>query len=932
MNSLMPLENQLLVTKFYVPVRSGSLISRPRLTNLLNESLKYPLTLVSAAAGFGKTTLLASWSQSLSTRNLRVAWVSLDEEDNEPRLFWAYVLTALNRQEPGRFASFLTLLQSPQSPPFNTLLAELINLLVEGRETFLLILDDYHLITEQQVHTTLSYLIEHLPPQLRIIMATRADPAVPLAQLRARKQVLEVRTNQLRCTPEETKALLHEVMSLSLPEETIQEVTTLTEGWLVGLQLLSLSLPDWVNPEKLLKEISGDQRYILDYLTEEVLRRQPQKIQTFLLCTSILNERLTASLCDAVMEQTGSQQILHHIEQANLFVVSLDSKRQWYRYHDLFAQALRYQLEQRHADLVPILHHRASLWYAQHHQTTPAILHAFSAHQWQWAATLIEREHLPLISFAWGAGKQALILLRRWLEQLPADVLQSRPHLCLASAHMLWTVTPLPILLTWLNAAEVMFTTQTNTDASHQMLPAQMQQKQQNMLGEVIALRALLQSYAGDGQAVLSLCQQALSLLSEENFLVRVQVAFAQLFAYFHSSANNAAAAVESGLQSCSLSRAAGQTALSLNAMGLTASHMIGTGQLHKVQQLTHQAMLLGQQSGGIVLPEVGFASSVQADILREWNDLDAALSLAKEAILLCEQTTVLPSITYLLEGYAVLVRILLSRRDLEAAQLALQEFEHIGSSVNHHVYLEVRSHFTTVDQVRLWIACGELERAKHWVENLDLRERQGTPFAHEREDVAHIRVLLATNQSNLALPRLEAVLQRATVGQRWGHVIEIRLLQALAHQMCDEEMLALDSLLEAVRLAEPDGYIRSFIDEGSAMESLLYQLRRRNRKHGPTPYLDTLLAAFQQETKTPAQIGGPAKAYQLPEPLSERELEVLQLLVSGASNQEIAQELVIAVDTVKRHVSHIFSKLGVHNRMQAVLQARELGLLGEET
>src|SRR5260370_14638322 len=333
MNTLTHIQNQLLTTKFYVPVASGPLISRPRLTSLLDESLKRPFTLVSAPAGFGKTILLSTWVRSLETRQLLVAWVSLDEEDNEPRLFWTYVLTALAKQQPECFASLLMQLQSPEAPPLKYILAGFINLL-EGEDHFLLILDDYQVITKQEVHTTLAYLIEHIPPQLHVILATRADPPLPLPLLRARQQALEVRTDQLRCTAEEVKAFFREVMGLSLPDEIVQEVTMRTEGWLVGLQLLGLSLPYRVNPIRLLEEISGDQRYILDYLTEDVLGRQPQEVQTFLLCTSILEEGLTASLCDAVIEQTGSQEMLHHIEQANLFVVCLDSKRQWYRYHD----------------------------------------------------------------------------------------------------------------------------------------------------------------------------------------------------------------------------------------------------------------------------------------------------------------------------------------------------------------------------------------------------------------------------------------------------------------------------------------------------------------------------------------------------------------------------------------------------------------------
>jgi LuxR family maltose regulon positive regulatory protein len=335
------LENQLLVTKFYVPVTSGTLISRPHLMALLHQSLKRPLTLISAPAGFGKTTFLAAWTKSLPARNPQVAWVSLNEEDNEPRLFWTYILTALKMLQPERFTPLLMHLQSPQSSPLKHIVRALINTLVEGTEQIVLILDDYHRITEQQVHTTLSYLVEHLPIQLRIILSTRTDPPLPLSQLQARQQLLEVHTHQLRCTAEETRAFFKQVTDIQLSDEMIEQITARTEGWLVGMQLLGISLPDRIDPPTLLQQISGDQRYILDYLTEEVLRRQPQDVQTFLLCTSILKQ-LTAPLCDAVIERADSQQMLQRLEQANLFVVSLDNKRVWYRYHTLFAQALRY--------------------------------------------------------------------------------------------------------------------------------------------------------------------------------------------------------------------------------------------------------------------------------------------------------------------------------------------------------------------------------------------------------------------------------------------------------------------------------------------------------------------------------------------------------------------------------------------------------------
>jgi LuxR family maltose regulon positive regulatory protein len=462
------------------------------------------------------------------------------------------------------------------------------------------------------------------------------------------------------------------------------------------------------------------------------------------------------------------------------------------------------------------------------------------------------------------------------------------------------------------------------------MLTPQARQEQENLLGEVIAYRAILQSYDEDGQSALTLCQQALTLLSADNFVFRTVVAQARLWACYVSSVNDAVAAVESGLQACSLAQTAGQLPFAIGAMGTTALHMLGTGQLHEAQRLTQQAMQLGTKSEELVLPEVGWPALWQAEILRERNQLDAALSLAEEAIELIQQTSSNTLLVYLFLGYAVRLHIFLSRRNYDAACSALRQIECINLRMNQPTSLFFYSFFTTVDQVRLWLACGGLDHAIRWAEELDLRERYGTPFAHEREEVAQARILLAKQEPVLALQRLESVLQRATAGQRWGHVIEMLILQALAYQMCQEATQALDALSEAVCLAKPEGYIRSFVDEGAPMETLLYRLRKRHRKSGLTPYLDTLLAAFQQESKARTQAKEFMKAQPLLEPLSKREREVLQLLEQGISNQEIAQELVIAYDTVKRHVNHIFSKLGVSNRVQAVMQARVLGLFDE--
>lgn len=939
-NALMQQQKQLLVTKLCAPMVSGPLVSRPHLIALLNKSLKYSLSLISAPAGFGKTTLLAMWKKSLLANHPLVAWVSLDEEDNNPQIFWTYVLAALQMQQPQRFTSLLAQLQSAQPPLIKYFLMRLINLLAESTEHFVLILDDYHEITEQQIHTSLLYLVEHLPSQLHIILSTRTDPPLSLPQLRARGQVCEIRAAQLRCAATETKTFFKEVMGIEVSDKMVQDVMARTEGWLVGMQLLGLSLPAQANPLTLLQEATGNQRYILDYLTEEVLRRQPQEIQQFLLSTCIL-ELLSAPLCNAVMQQTGSQQLLERLEQANVFMVSLDNKREWYRYHALFAEALRSQLERTQADLVPILHYRASLWYARQDQITRAILHALHAKEWSWAADLIEQKSMALNALSWGVSQHQLFLLRDWLKQIPADVIYSRPRLCLTRIWMLLFITPQAVLETWLNEVEATLTNALSQPLHEQsassMLVPQARQEQEKLLGEAIAYRALQQSLSKDGEAALRLCQQAQALLSADNYGAHAHLAVARLFASYTSSVNDGDAAIEIGLQASSLNRATGNTDQAISILGETALHMIGTGRLYETQRLVQQATLLGRKPDTFASPRVGWPMVWQAEVLRERNELDAALSCIEEAIKLLKQLEWTISLSHVLYAYAILLRISLSRGDLDAANVALQEMKSIGMNMNEPHYIYEYSHFTTIDQVRLWLARGELDLATSWAEELKLEQWwHRTPFTHEREEVARARVLLAQTQPDLALQCLEPVLKRATAGKRKGHVLEIRILQALAHQMHQKEMQALDALSEAVWMAEPEGYIRVFVDEGQSMATLLFKLREKQSKHGPTSYLDMVLGAFSQQRKEdehqPKSMAKYPKAQPLPEPLSERELEVLQLLVQGASNREIAQELVITIDTVKRHVSHIFFKLNVQNRIQAAKQARELGLLGEET
>jgi LuxR family maltose regulon positive regulatory protein len=422
---------ELLATKCFVPFPPHALIPRPRLSALLDAGLQRQLTLVSAPAGFGKTTLLSTWAQSHSAGNLHVAWVTLDEGDNATRRFWDYVLTALDRCEPGTSAPALQRLHAPGEPPLEEVLTALINRLAEMTTSWVLMLDDYQVINEPAIHRQLSYLVEHLPSQMHLMLATRTDPPLPLSRWRARGHMLEVRADQLRATEEEAGALLCQVMGITLESSLLQEVTARTEGWLAGLWLVGLALQGCADPASMLEEARGSNRYILDYVTEEVLRQQGPAVYTFLLRTSILSQ-MTASLCDAVLEQSGehgSRQVLEEQERSNVFVEPLDRQRRWYRYHALFAEALRAQLERESGEDVRALHLRASRWYEQEGNIAEAVQHALSADAWERAADLIES--MPQTH---PAGTSEGQMVARWVEQLPAEIVRSRPHLGQLSA------------------------------------------------------------------------------------------------------------------------------------------------------------------------------------------------------------------------------------------------------------------------------------------------------------------------------------------------------------------------------------------------------------------------------------------------------------------------------------------------------------------
>ena len=802
------------------------------------------------------------------------------------------------------------------------MLTVFINTFDKQTEQFLLILDDYHVISEPAVHTSLTFLLEHLPAQLHLILATRTHPPLSLSRLRASDQVLEIRTEQLRCSQDEAGAFLSQAMGIILTCKELGEVEARTEGWIAGLQLLALSMRGRTNPTSILHELHGSLRYIQDYLTDEVLRQQSPELQAFLLRTSIL-ERLSALLCDSVMENSESQQMLEQLERANLFVVSLDERRQWYRYHALFAEALRNRLLQTEGEAVPALHLRASQWFAEQGNLHEAVHHALCARDWQRVADLIE----PIYEVIWSSSDHALV--RGWLEQLPGEIVLARPRLCLAYARILYLVAPYTTVEAWLRDAETALRNKlpavTNGARRKEELLEARRQERDNLQGEIASYRATITAFfVGDGQASLAYCREALAYLSEQNLVARSEVAYARSLAYH--ALGEILPAIQSAREATSLARATQNLSSIIAYTCKTAFSLQLHGKLHEVIQLAQQATLLGTTEIELPHAMVCWAYIIHADVLREWNRLDEALELALQGVQLSAQTETLVA---LYQADTILMRICLARGEMDAAHNAFQHAEETLAK-NYSSYR--LNTFLIVDWVRYWLARGEVKRAIHWArQEVD---EEPSPLALQRAQVARARILLAQKKPMESLTLMEPLQLAARKQERWGHVIELLVLQAMAQKMLGAEQEAQAVLAQALRLAEPEGYIRIFVDEGAPMADLLSRVREQARRHAPTPYLDSVLAACpQRKIAHDHQLEGEPRAasQQPPDHLSERELEVLRLIARGDSNPEIARELVLSVETVKRHVYNIFSKLEVKNRVLAVARARARGLLPEE-
>ncbi len=894
----------LLATKLHLPRPRAQLIPRSHLVERLQQGVAGELTLVSAPAGYGKTTLLAQWRASTRAP---VAWLSLESEDNEPVRFLTYFIAALQRIDPHLGARAQAWLSFPQPAELATVLTLLTNDLLGWQgEDFVLVLDDYHVITATPIHRTLTHLLEHLPPQMHLIIATRSDPPLPLARLRARGHLTELRAAELRFEAAETGAFLAEVMRLRLSQEEVTTLQTRTEGWITGLQLAALSLQGRADVASALTAFTGSHRFVLDYLSEEVLSRQPAEVQTFLLQTAMLS-RLSGSLCDAVTGQEQSQDMLEGLERANLFVIALDDVRGWYRYHHLFADLLRSRLQKAMPASLPELHRRASRWYEVHDVILEAVHHAIRAPDLERTIRLIE-EHRHSLALR---GQARTVL--NWLHAFPDELIQRHPSLCLSQALLLMLTGQLPEALMRLQVAE---------DAASHIAE---EREAQAFLHHVAALQAYILFFQGDLASSVALAEQASDYLA--HFPAEVREATRVIAAHRVLLSGDVSRVGEQRMARLASGRSIGNDMsvmdvfLHVTSILLQARLLRLQGRLRQAAAIYQQmAQLQGDHEEALIYPGSCFGLG---ELCYEWNDLDTAERLLEQGREALRGLTLAAGA--IAQGYATLARLHQARHKPTDALALVEEFVRLAET---RQFAPAQLAFASACRARLALMQGHLAEAVRWIEASGLFAEDELAYPREQEYLIFARVRIAQGRLEPAGPFLTEALRLlerlrvdAEAKARLDSILEILVLQSLAFFAGSAHRTqALPTLERALLLAEQEGYIRLFVDEGEPMMALLHQAYAR--RIAPD-YVVTLLSAFGEQAKA-----SPSRAFPLVEPLTERELAVLRLLVTGLSNAEIAQELIITVGTVKRHVNSIYGKLGVQSRAQAIARAQTLHVL----
>ncbi|MBI1299438.1 LuxR family transcriptional regulator [bacterium] len=903
----------ILATKLYIPLPRPDLVTRPRLLTRMDESLHRKVTLVSAPAGFGKTTLVSAWIDNLRfsiddlqlpTRQVsaianrkskivnQIAWLSLDAGENDPLGFLTYLVAALQRIAPDWGAPVMKMLQSPQPPAPQTILTALLNEISDiphefVPQEFILVLDDYHVIEAKDVDEILTFLIEYLPPQMHLIITTREDPPIPLAKMRARGQLTEIRAADLRFSADEAADFLRRATHIDFSAEQVAAVDARTEGWIAGLQLAALSMQGHHHDSAdFIASFTGSHRFVMDYLLEEVLNQQPEHVQNFLLRTSIL-DRMCAPLCETVVGEAASGgETLGYLERANLFLIALDNERRWYRYHHLFAELLRQRLVQQlagHPDeenTVRRLHQRASHWYADNDLELEAFHHATAAQDVARAIDLIEAKGMPL-QFRGGA-----VIVLNWIKSLPEEVLNAYP--------VLW--------ITWGSAllmhGQVVGVEEKAAAAEAALAQAKMSERSRDLIGRIASLRATVAVTRHEADTIIVQAQRALTYLHPDNLPVRASINWA--LGHAHNLQGDRATAAQAYVKALAACKAVGHTTIAMMSA-------IGLGMLQEWENNLHEAESTFKEAailmGEAVTPPVCDAHLGLARLYYQWNDLEAAKTRAEQSLDLARQ---IETTDRAVNCEIVLAQLKGAQGDLNGALTLLAEAEQVAR----------RQHFTRLlpQIISLQVICllrqGKVKAAAQ------LADAGPLP-------VSQASVRLAQGDASAALALLDAERQRVEAKQWAYERLHVITLQALAHQADGNKAAAVQTLAQALALAEPEGFVRLFLDEGRPMQQLLAEVQMRGLHPA---YTTKLLAAFETEA-APAALSIPTPQ-PLIDPLSQRELEILALIATGLKNQEIADRLIISLNTVLYHTKNIYGKLGVNKRAVAINRARELELI----
>jgi LuxR family transcriptional regulator, maltose regulon positive regulatory protein len=895
----------LLVSKLHLPSSRSPLVQRKRLLEKLNQGLTGKLLLISAAAGFGKTTVLGEWTHQIG---LPVSWLSLDELDNDPLRFWTYVVAALQQTDRNIGEATLGMLRSTEPLSSEAFLTPLLNELAQIQTELILVLDDYHLITTPAIHNAVTFLLKHLPAQVHLAIATRVDPPLPLTRLRSCAQLTELRAADLRFTDEEAITFLCQSLSQPLTQAQMVTLQTQTEGWIVGLQLAMLSLRDTANPAALIDSFGGKQRYILGYLVEEVLECQSQPLQIFMLRTSILRE-MCGSLCEAVVGENAinGANVLEQLEHQNLFVIPLDSNRTWYRYHHLFAESLRHILYRTEANRILEYHTRAAQWYEQQGHIADAIQHALAAKAFEYAASLIEQEIHSNENPRFNP-----IYLRYALTELPAELTYTRPWLLVAKAWAAFTSSEF---------ADAVLATQTLEQLLNQSNHAT--ENADRLWGLVIALKGMQARQEGNMTESVAFMEKALQLLPEDNSWLRSLILLNLGVTYF--VADNYESAKRLLPEVSRIGKARGTADPAIAGLYLQAQFLALRGYMDEATLLCQQGLELARERRWLATYAGVLVQVALADLLREQNQLEAAVQHLSQSI----DRAIQNQQPGLMMGYITLARVHQAQGNFHDAWAAI----HAAERCQPWLWSTILS--VEACKVRLYLAEGRLDAAIGWAERnglsvegeLHYSATEQFPSGSELDNLTYARVLLAYSQQESspshfqdALRLLNRLHKFAQTGGRTIRVMETLLLQALVFQAQGDWEQSLYYLNQTLNIPHHGNYIRLFLDEGKPMVELLQHAISKNIH---SRQVNHLLAAFGSVEDKKANLVQP-----LIEPLSDRELEVLHYLATGMSNQAIANQLFVSLAAVKWHTRNIYGKLEVNNRTQAVAKGRNLGLL----